>query len=93
MGTAVKTSIRLVLTALAVGGITFAASGKPLPFLGSAHQARTPTPVLLPPDIVDGPAPGAGFVAARADSTFPAALSSFDYPLDGHSSNPREPLR
>ncbi len=36
--TTVKTSIRLALTSLAVCGITFAASGAPLPFTGDAHQ-------------------------------------------------------
>jgi len=71
----VKTSIRLVLTALAVSGITFAASGKPLPFLGHAHVALAATPVLLPPESVDGPTPGESLAAAN---TFSAATGSFD---------------
>jgi hypothetical protein len=45
-----KTSIRLALSALAVSGVTFAASGKPLPFL--PPEPATPTlqaEPLLPP--------------------------------------------
>jgi hypothetical protein len=57
-------SIRLLLAALAVSGITFAASGKPLPFLAKAH-APAGNPVLLPPAGVDGPTPGEMLVLDR----------------------------
>ena len=40
MKTTIRTSLRLALTALAVSGITFAASGKPLPFLAKAQPAE-----------------------------------------------------
>lgn len=56
-GTAVKTSIRLALTALAVGGVTFAASGKPLPFLAPAHETTAVLAAPLPPASPDGAAP------------------------------------
>ena len=62
----VKTSIRLALTALAVSGITFAASGKPLPFIAKAQPAEVLSPVLLPPQGVDGPTPGKLLAAHRA---------------------------
>lgn len=54
-----KTSIRLALTALAVGGVTFAASGKPLPFLDSAHETIATRSAPLPPASPDGEAPAA----------------------------------
>lgn len=60
-----KTSIRLALTALAVSGITFAASGKPLPFIAKAQPAEVSSPVLLPPQGVDGPTPGELIAAHR----------------------------
>lgn len=52
-----KTSIRLVLTALAVCGVTFAASGKPLPFLDPADEASNALSAPLPPASPDGDAP------------------------------------
>lgn len=55
-GTAVKTSIRLALTALAVSGITFAASGKPLPFLPPAFETTAVPAAPLPPASPDGAA-------------------------------------
>ncbi len=61
-----KTSIRLVLTALAVSGITFAASGKPLPFLARAQPAEAIQPLLLAPQGVDGLTPGEALAQARA---------------------------
>lgn len=60
------TSLRLALTALAVSGITFAASGKPLPFLAKAQPADATHPVLLPPGTVDGQTPGEAIAASRA---------------------------
>jgi hypothetical protein len=54
----VKTSIRLALTSLAVCGITFAASGKPLPFMPKAEKAEVGSPILLAPEGIDGPTPG-----------------------------------
>ena len=62
----VKTSIRLALTALAVSGITLAASGKPLPFLAKAQPAEALSPLLLAPQGVDGPTPGELLAAHRA---------------------------
>jgi hypothetical protein len=74
----VKTSIRLGLTALAVSGITFAASGKPLPFLGHDTQpAMAASPVLLPPEAVDGPTPGEILAEARAGNPLPAVIGAF----------------
>ena len=37
-----KTSLRLAVSAVAISFITLAASGKPLPFLTSAHTAAPP---------------------------------------------------
>jgi hypothetical protein len=68
-----KHSLRLVLTALAVSGITFAASGKPLPFLATAQPAEAAHPVLLPPGTPDGQTPGEAIAANRATG----ATSSF----------------
>jgi hypothetical protein len=53
-GLAVKTSIRLALTSLAVSCITLAASGAPLPFLGHAKNAEAPQAILLAPESLDG---------------------------------------
>jgi hypothetical protein len=64
--TTIRTSLRLALTALAVSGITFAASGKPLPFLAKAQPAEAMNPVLLPPQTADGPTPGEAIAAHRA---------------------------
>jgi len=69
MKTTLKTSLRLALTALAVSGITFAASGKPLPFLARAQPAEASDPVLLPPGTVDGQTPGEAIAANRANAT------------------------
>ncbi|HEV7694518.1 MAG TPA: hypothetical protein VGO52_27020 [Hyphomonadaceae bacterium] len=68
MKTTLKTSLRLALTALAVSGITFAASGKPLPFLAKAQPAEAVNPVLLPPGTLDGQTPGEAIAANRATS-------------------------
>jgi hypothetical protein len=63
--TTIRTSLRLALTALAVSGITFAASGKPLPFLAKAQPAEAANPVLLPPGTVDGQTPGEVIASKR----------------------------
>jgi hypothetical protein len=55
-----KTSIRLALTALAVSGVTLAASGKPLPFLDPAYETIAARSAPLPPASPDGDAPAAG---------------------------------
>jgi hypothetical protein len=60
-----KTSIRLALTALAVSGITLAASGKPLPFLTPAHETIADWSAPLPPASPDGEAP-----AIERDASF-----------------------
>ena len=67
-GLAVKTSIRLALSSLAVSCITLAASGAPLPFLGHAKQAQAQQDVLLAPEGLDGQglAPSSRLDAARA---------------------------
>lgn len=52
-----KTSIRLALTALAVSGVTFAASGKALSFSAPAHQTIATHSAPLPPASPDGNAP------------------------------------
>ena len=64
--TTIKTSLRLALTALAVSGITFAASGKPLPFLAKAQPAEAMNPVLLPPGTLDSQTPGEAIAVDRA---------------------------
>ena len=46
---AVKTSIRLALTSLLVCGITFAASGAPLPFLPKPQTTSITLAAPLPP--------------------------------------------
>jgi hypothetical protein len=45
----VKTSIRLALTSLAVCGMTFAASGAPLPFMPKAQPVVATLDAPLPP--------------------------------------------
>jgi len=45
----VKTSIRLALTSLLVCGITFAASGAPLPFLPKPQTTSITLAAPLPP--------------------------------------------
>jgi hypothetical protein len=53
----VKTSLRLALTSLLVCGITFAASGAPLPFQEKPKTANATLEALLPPaDAGVGPA-------------------------------------
>lgn len=64
--TTITTSVRLALTALAVSGITFAASGKPLPFLAKAEPVDATHPILLPPETADGPTPGEQLAAGHA---------------------------
>jgi hypothetical protein len=59
-GTKMKTSIRLALTALAVSGVTLAASGKPLPFLDPTDETIAARSAPLPPASPDGDAPAAG---------------------------------
>lgn len=54
-----KTSIRLALTSLAVGCITFAASGAPLPFLDQGHKPTIGLSAPLPPLTPDGAPPQA----------------------------------
>jgi hypothetical protein len=71
-GLAVKTSIRLALTSLAVSCITLAASGAPLPFLGHAKHAAIGQPILLAPESLDGQ----GLAPSRPLDTAHAALSS-----------------
>lgn len=66
-----KTSIRLALTSFAVSGITLAAAGTPLPFLGPAPKTAAPA-VLLPPASLDGATP-----AASAWLDLPGAHGSF----------------
>jgi hypothetical protein len=68
----VKTSIRLALTSLAVGCITLAASGAPLPFLGHAKHAKTQQAILLAPESLDGQ----GLAPSRPLDTAQSALSS-----------------
>jgi hypothetical protein len=70
--TTIKTSLRLALTALAVSGITFAASGKPLPFLAKAQPAQAMHPVLLPPGTIDGQTPGEAIASSRATNAMSA---------------------
>jgi hypothetical protein len=53
-GLAVKTSIRLAFTSLAVSCITLAASGAPLPFLDHAKRAHAQQVILLAPESLDG---------------------------------------
>jgi len=50
----VTTSIRLALTSFAVGCITLAAAGTPLPFLEPAHEAAARLSAPLPPASPDG---------------------------------------
>jgi hypothetical protein len=71
-GLAVKTSIRLALTSLAVSCITLAASGAPLPFLGHAKPAATQQAILLAPESLDGQ----GLAPSRPLDAARAALSS-----------------
>ena len=71
-GLAVKTSIRLALTSLAVSCITLAASGAPLPFLGHAKHAVTEQAILLAPESLDG----RGLAPSRPRNPAHAALSS-----------------
>jgi hypothetical protein len=71
-GLAVKTSIRLAFTSLAVSCITLAASGAPLPFLGDAPPAETQQVVLLAPEGLDGQ----GLAPSRPLDAVRAALSS-----------------
>jgi hypothetical protein len=52
-----KTSIRLALTALAISGVTLAASGKPLPFLDPPHDTIAARTAPLAPASPDGDAP------------------------------------
>lgn len=52
-----KTSVRLALTALAVSGVTLAASGKPLPFLDPADEMIAARSAPAPPASPDGEAP------------------------------------
>jgi hypothetical protein len=55
-GLAVKTSIRLALTSLLVCGITFAASGAPLPFMPKPQTASATLDAPLPPaEATSGP--------------------------------------
>ena len=56
-----KTSIRLALTSLMVCGITFAASGAPLPFLPKPQTTSITLAAPLPP--VDA---GSGHTTAQA---------------------------
>ena len=55
-GLAVKTSIRLALTSLLVCGITFAASGAPLPFMPKPQTVSVTLDAPLPPvEAISGP--------------------------------------
>ena len=71
-GLAVKTSIRLALTSLAVSCITLAASGAPLPFLDHAKPAKTQRTILLAPESLDGQ----GLAPSRQFDVALTALSS-----------------
>lgn len=57
-----KTSIRLALTSLAVCGLTFAASGAPLPFMPKAQPVIATLDAPLPPADA-GAATGLDFAA------------------------------
>ena len=71
-GLAVKTSIRLALTSLAVSCITLAASGAPLPFLSHAKNAQAQQDILLAPEGLDGQ----GLAPSRPLDAAQSALSS-----------------
>jgi hypothetical protein len=65
-----KASLRLAFSAVVISLITFAASGKPLPFLAPETVIAPTATTLLPP--VDGAS------VSKAAQTLPDQLAQFD---------------